>query len=303
VSDLPRPPHRELPALMGSLKGMVWAKKQECTVYATKRWVVDVYSRRMHHRQIPGLRRDRDRARAELVELQRLLQRQHQGLRQAKPLTVRVVQRRVEKALSREHMTDLFQVQVSEGEGTPTLAFTEPEKAWTHLQEYVLGRTLLVTNRGDWSPEQIVRASRIQSHNERAFRDLKDPSGASMLPLRHRRDPALRAHAFLVVLALVLAKVVQRRVKRAGTAALSLAAVLRPLKEVQRARVQYGDDAPPALRALAAGAWVPSQRTSRQDELLRALGLAERTELGTTIARRLSPKTTKSRPTKPRSPE
>ena len=63
--------------------------------------------------------------------------------------------------------------------------------AWQHLQDYVLGRTLLVTNRGDWPPEQIVAVSRMQSHNERAFRDFKDPGGASMLPLRHRGDQAL----------------------------------------------------------------------------------------------------------------
>ena len=119
-------------------------------------------------------------------------------------------------------------------------------------QDYVLGRTLLVTNRGDWPPEQIVAMSRLQSHNERAFRDFKDPGGASMLPLRHRKDRALRAHALLVVLALILAKVLQCRLKKAGVAAPSLASVPRPLHQVQRARLQFPLDAPPALRALAA---------------------------------------------------
>lgn len=295
LGDVPRGRHRELPALMGSLKGKVWAKKQEGTVYGVTRCVVDVYSRRMHQRQLPGLRRDRDRARADLVELQRLLERQRQGLRHAKPLTVRVVQRRVTTALAREHMLALFQVQVAKGARAPTLTFTEPDEAWQHLQDYVLGRTLLVTNRSDWAPEQIVHASRMQSHNERAFRDLKDPGGASMLPLRHRRDRALRAHVLLVVLALILAKVLQRRLKKAGTPAPSLASVLRPLQQVQRARVQLAADAPPALRALAAGAWVPSQRTARQEELLHALRLADRVELGTTIASRLAAKKTSRR--------
>jgi transposase len=290
LGDVPRCRRRELPALMGSLKGTVWAKKYECPVYGVQRCVVDVYSRRMHQRQLPGLRRDRDRARADLVELQRLLQRQRQGLRRAKPLTVRAVKRRVATALAREHMSSLFQVQVAQGERAPTLTFTEPAAARQHLEEYVLGRTLLVTNRGDWSPEQIVHASRMQSHNERAFRDLKDPGGASMLPLRHRRDPALRAHVLLVVLALILAKVLQRRLKQAGTKAPSLASVLRPLQEVQRARIQFADDAPPALRALAVGAWVPSQRTVRQEEILTALRLADRPELGTTLASRLAVK-------------
>jgi transposase len=295
LGAVPRGRHRELPALMGSLQGQVWAKKQVCTVYGVPRCVVDVYSRRMHQRQLPGLRRDRDRARAGLRELQRQLQRQRAGLRRVKPLTVRAVQRRVATAVAREHMRRLFPVQVAKGAGAPTLTFTEPDEAWQHLQDYVLGRTLLVTNRSDWSPEQIVHASRMQSHNERAFRDLKDPGGASMLPLRHRRDRALRAHVLLVVLALLLAKVLQRRLKQAGTKAPSLASVLGPLQQIQRARVQFADDAPPALRALAAGAWVPSQRTARQQELLHALGLAEHVSLGTTIANRLATKKARRR--------
>jgi hypothetical protein len=135
-----------------------------------------------------------------------------------------------------------------------------------------------------------VSASRIQSRNERLFRELKDPGGASMLPLRHRRDKALRAHALVVVLGLMLAKVLQRRIKKAGLEAASLDSVLGPLKEVERARVEYGKDAPPALRALAADTWVPSARTPRQVELLQALNLLERGELGTTLSERLKPK-------------
>jgi hypothetical protein len=290
LSDLQRCTREELPPLGGRLKGHVWAKKHHCAVYGVQRCVLDGYSRRMHQRQLPGLRRDRDLARAELVHLQQLLERQRKGLRRVKPLTVPSVKRRVEKALAREHMASLFQVEIAKSEGAPVLTFVESEEAWKHLDDYVLGRTLLVTNRVDWSPEQIVSASRIQSHNERLFRELKDPGGASMLPLRHRRDKALRAHALVVVLGLMLAKVLQRRIKRVGLEAASLGSVLGPLKEVERARVHYGKDAPPALRALAADTWVPSARTPRQVELLQALNLVGRKELGTTLSEQLKPK-------------
>lgn len=295
LTGLQRCPSDELKALGGRLKGHVWASKYQCAVYGVERCVVDVYSRRMHRRQLPGLRRDRDLARADLLKLQHLIDRQRQGLRRVKPLTVSSVKRRVGKALAREHMESLFKVEVAKGELAPTLTFVESEDAWQHLENYVLGRTLLVTNRADWAPEQVVIASRIQSRNERLFRDLKDPGGASMLPLRHRRDKALRAHALVVVLGLMLAKVVQRRVKKAGLEAASLDSVLRPLKEVQRARVRYGKNAPAALRALASDAWVPSARTPRQLDLLKALNLLGRKELGITFADRLSHKRRGSR--------
>ena len=290
LPDLGRSKREGLKALGGHLKGQTWANKYRRIVYEVERTVVDVYSRRMHQRQLPGLLRDRDLAREDLLHLQHLLDRQRQGLRRAKPLTVRGVKRRVEKALAREHMASLFKTEIAKGELAPTLTFIEPEEAWQRLDDYVLGRTLLVTNRVDWTPEQIVIASRIQSRNENIFRELKDPGGVSMVPLRHRRDKTLRAHALVVVLGLVMAKVVQRRVKKAGVEAKSLVSVLKPLKNVQRARLQYGKDAPAALRALAAQAWVPSARTPRQVELLKALHLLDRTDLGTTLASHLSPK-------------
>lgn len=198
LTGVERCKRRELPILVGSLAGKVWAKKHRSLVYGVERCVVDVYSRRMHQRQLPGLYRDRDRARADLLELQ--------GLRRAKPITLRSLRSRVGAALSREHISSLFRVTLTKGDGAPTLTFEEPEEAWRQLDDYVLGRSLLVTNRGDWAPERIVWASRVQSHNEHLFRDLKDPGGVSMLPLRHRRDRALRAHALPVVLGVMLAR-------------------------------------------------------------------------------------------------
>lgn len=290
LGDLERCKRSELPVLNGSLKGKVWAKKHLCRVYGVERCVVDVYSRRMHQRQLPGLHRDRDKARAALLELQRLLDRQRRGLRRAKPITVRSLRARVDKALAREHMASLFRVTISTAEGAPMMTVEEPTDAWQHLDDHVLGRTLLVTNRRDWAPEQIVWASRIQSRNEHLFRDLKDPGGVSMLPLRHRRDCALRAHALIVVLGVILAKVLQRRIRKAAVDGPSIASILEPLKNVRRARLHFPPNAPPALRALAADAWVPSLRTPRQQELLAALGLANRPELGTTLADRLARK-------------
>ena len=283
IKGLARQKSSELQPCGGSLRGKVWGCKVVCKVYGVERCVVDVYSKRMHQRQLPGLQRDRKRARGELLHLQQMLERQRQGLRRVKPLTVRIVKRRVEKTLAREHMADLFQVRVRKGVGAPSLEFTESSTAWQDLQDYVLGRTLLVTNRRDWTPEQAVHASRLQSHNERFFRDMKDPAGVSILPLRHRRDAALRAHALIAVIALLLSKVVQRRLKRGGIKAPSLASVFGPMKGIRRARLRYGEDAPPALRALAKDTWVTSERTPRQQEILEALGLSNNPALGTTV--------------------
>jgi transposase len=283
VSSLSREASDKLPPLKGRLKGKVWAAKLTCEVYGVERCVVDTYSKRMHQRQLPGLLRDRKKARGDLARLQGLLDRQRQGLRRAKPITVASLKRRVAVALAREHMESIFQVQVEKGERAPVLRFSESGDAWQHLQDYVLGRALLVTSRTKWTAQKIVLASRCQSYNERFFRDAKDSDGVSMLPLRHRRDPALRGNALVVVLALLLARVLQRRLRVAGVHVGGPADLLAVLRGVQRAKMELAPDAPPALRAFAATTWVPSKRSARQQAVLAALGLEKRPELGTTV--------------------
>lgn len=272
----------DLPILEG-LQGKVRAQKYDGPVYGVNRCVVDTYSPRMHRRQLPGLVRDRKKARADLAHLQRQLDLQRQGLRRIKPITLSALKRRITKALAREHMQNVFSVQVEPGDLAPTLSFHESEAEWQRLETHVLGRTLLVTSRKDWSAARIVRASRQQSHNERFFREIKDPAGASMLPLRHRRDPALRASALVVVLGLMLAKVILRRLQKAGVEVRSVGRMLRHLKGIQRGRMRLGQDAPPALRGLAATTWVPSERTTRQDQILAALKLTKLSNIGTTL--------------------
>jgi hypothetical protein len=62
----------------------------------------------------------------------------------------------------------------------------------------------------------------------------------------------------------------------------SVSRLLRQLKAVQRGRLHFSSDAPPAIRAVAEKIWVPSERTESQSDLLRALGLENRPELGST---------------------
>ncbi|MGD0679197.1 MAG: hypothetical protein ABSC94_27680, partial [Polyangiaceae bacterium] len=65
-----------------------------------------------------------------------------------------------------------------------------------------------------------------------------------------------------------------------------------------RAKLHFQPSAPPALRALAAGTWIPSQRTPRQQELLTALNLVDHPELGTTLETKLARKKAGRRPQK-----
>jgi transposase len=78
------------------------------------------------------------------------------------------------------------------------------------------GKTLLFTDRTDWTDEQIVAAYRSQAKIEDAFRQMKDAHFVSWRPLLHWTDQKVRVHAAYCVLALLLSSLLLREVRRAG---------------------------------------------------------------------------------------
>lgn len=271
-----------LAPLSGRLSADCRAHMLDTAVYEQSRTVVAVYSKPMHEAQLPGLLRDRKKAEESLRALQQRLSRQRRGQGVRKHwLTREGVRKRGAEALSRQHMAELYPVEVGGTDEAPTLQFHFDEAAWQRLERHRLGRTVIVTDRKQWSVEAIVEALREQIHVEDAFRQLKDPQWSAAVPLRHRTDPMLRVHAFIAVLSLLLCRLLVRRLRLAGVEA-TVSEALYELTELRLARVHYGRAASPLLRKMAAQREVPPAATARQRELVHALGLDEIARLGPT---------------------
>jgi transposase len=277
-------PSEQLPPVGGRYGETVRALKQVTPVYGKPRTVVAVYSATMHQKQLPGLQRDLQKATAELEQLKGRLHKQNCGKGGGKPLTKAAVQKRVDHILSRQHIKPLFTVELSEAEGKLQLGARFEPSAWEQLSRYRLGRTLMLTDHADWQPERLIQYLREQSHVEEDFRQLKDPEWASCVPLRHHNDPMLRVHTFVSVLALLLSKLVVRQLKGAGIQT-TVNEALWQLSELRLARLRYGKDASPELKALAHQQCVPPAPNELQGQMIRALGLEEALRLGPTKKR------------------
>jgi transposase len=287
----------QLPEISGDFEDEVRAKKLETLVYGKTRTVVAVYSAAMHKSQLPGLSRDLGKAISELEQLAERLVTQAQGKHRGKPLTVEKTRWRVEKILSRQHLSDLFSIEVT-GAGTDVkLVYRFLPQAYEDLAQHRLGRTVILTDHKDWEEAQIVSALREQSHVEEDFRQLKDPEWASCVPLRHQKDPMLRVHTFISVLALLLSKLLVRRLHQGGVKT-TVNEALWQLSELRLARLVYGKDASPELKALAETQRVPPVPNELQTQMIGVLGLRRALRLGPT--RRTSRKP--STPTVPASP-
>ena len=101
-----------------------------------------------------------------------------------------------------------------ERRGSDRLRYWVDEEARTHLETEVFGKRILVTNRDQWSTEEIVRAYRGQHHVEAVFRQCKDDEHLALRPQFHWTDQKIQVHAFTCLLALLLARVVEREARR-----------------------------------------------------------------------------------------
>jgi transposase len=206
-------------------------------VYGREFTVLVTWNENLHTTQVQTLEREIAKRRAGLLKIQRRLARARRGPRRGRPATKASVQKAVQGVLQGRHMKDLFQVEVDRrGPAVPTMTFRFDHEAWRKLDRTLLGKTLLFTDRSDWSDEKIVEAYRGQHHVEAAFRQMKDPHHLAFRPTRHWTDQKLRVHTLYCVVAFAFATLLQREVASAGLE-MSVPALLDELGGIREVQV------------------------------------------------------------------
>ena len=84
------------------------------------------------------------------------------------------------------------------------LQFDMDTAALNQLMAQRLGRTVLMTNRLDWTAEQVVAGYGGQQQVEKVFRGLKDGDWLNWGPMYHWTDSKIRVHAFYCMLGISL---------------------------------------------------------------------------------------------------
>lgn len=95
------------------------------------------------------------------------------------------------------------------------------------------GKTVVFTDRVDWTEEQIVRTYFARSGMEEEFHVLKDVLLMPVMPIFHRLDKRIRVHAFLCVVGLLFYRWIQRRVEEATGERVPIEALAGRLDRIQ----------------------------------------------------------------------
>lgn len=181
-------------------------------IWGRERTVVLFWSRQLYAGQVRGLRQHLDRRLRDLADWKQRLARPRSG-----PRTAESARKQVAELLSGQHIKKVLHIEYdAKRQGADRLRYEVDADALAHLETEVFGKRLLITDRHDWSDEEILLAYRGQSRVEDAFRQLKDEEHMAVRPQYHWTDQKIRVHTFICLLGLLLGRVVERQARELG---------------------------------------------------------------------------------------
>jgi len=141
------------------------------------------------------------------------------------------------------------------------LQFDFDQSAFQRLLAHRLGRTVLLTNRTDWSAEQVVAGYGGQQQVERVFRGLKDGDWLGWGPMYHWTDSKIRVHAFYCMLGLSMLQYLHKQAETVWPG-LSVEQLLEELRQIQQFVLLYppqGEKGPNRVATVLSKQTLPQQ--------------------------------------------
>jgi transposase len=179
------------------------------------------------------------------------------------------IRNKIARWLSAAFVSELVRYQLERRDDRWHLTFDFDNAAFDRLLTRRLGRTTLLTNRLDWTAEQVVEGYSGQQQIERVFRGLKDGDWLGWGPMHHWTDSKIRVHAFYCMLGISLLQYVHRKAEAAWPG-LSMEQLIEELKQIQQFVLLYPPQGDKGPRRLAT---VLSKQTLAQQSLADVLGL------------------------------
>ena len=190
----------------------------------------------------------------------------------AKPacrLTEAGIRNKIARWLSATFVSELIRHQLEHRDGHWHLQFDFDNAALDRLLAHRLGRTTLLTNRLDWTAEQVIEGYSGQQQIEQVFRGLKDGQWLGWGPMYHWTDSKIRVHAFYCMLGISLLQYIHRKAETVWPG-LSMEQLIEELGQIQQFNLLYptqGEKGPNRV------ATVLSKQTLAQQSLADVLGL------------------------------
>ena len=174
------------------------------------------------------------------------------------------IRNKISHWLSATFLADLIRYQLEFRDGHWRLQFDFDTVAYQRLLTHRLGRTVLLTNRLDWTAEQVVGGYSGQQHIEQVFRGLKDGDWLHWGPMFHWTDSKIRVHAFYCLLGVSLLRYIRQQAETVWPG-LSTETLIEELRQIQQYSLLFppqGEKGPNRVATVLSKQSLPQQLLS-----------------------------------------
>jgi len=183
---------------------VIWGKKRVCIL---------TYSKDLYLGQIKELNGNIMKTSNELDELNVKLSNKKSRISKKEDN----ICKRIKQILSRKYMDEIIAVETTVIDNiVKSIKYSISIDKKNSIAHKYFGKKLIVTDRDDWSTEEIIKTYREQDCIEKIFKSTKDNEHFSIRPQYHYTDQKIRVHIFCCLLGLILATILQKIVANAG---------------------------------------------------------------------------------------
>lgn len=202
----------------------VLAKRFKHQVMGAERTIVITYEKTLLMKNLKTLIKNLEKTHRKLKELKA-------KIGTPKNRTQEAIEKKAKKIINRKAVKGLFIYNVEEDGSGIHLGWEVDWDAVTE-REMRFGKTIHFTDQHGWTTEEIIKAYRSKNVVEGDFMMLKSGM-VSVTPIWHWTDDRIRVHVFCCVLALLLVRLLQKKLKTLDMSLGEIMEELHAIKEVE----------------------------------------------------------------------
>ena len=205
-------------------KEEIWGKERTC---------IALISEQLKDGQIRGIHQVLEKKYKKLQKFKDQLE----NPKSRKTFDNKQIEERLEKIIVGQFIKDILKYDLCSICGKLSFDYYIDDTAFDNLKDNILGRRILVTNRSDWSTEEIILAYRAQSKIEYAFRCMKNPFHLPVRPQFHWTDQKIEAHFFICIIAYLLTVAAYTKAKSQGKYTRNIQNFMEDLHQIRLATI------------------------------------------------------------------
>lgn len=236
-------------------RGMIWGDERTIVVFV---------SDRLKAGQIRGIYQSLVKKEKSLKELQKSLVNPR-GIKRNKE----ELEAKIKDIASGQHLGDIIKWKLIEVEQGRFFLDYHVDQEQLFETEQRLGFRMIMTNRHDWSSEEIVAAYYGQSRVEHAFRNMKNPYHLALKPQYHWTDQKIRVHYLICVIGYLLAGIIWREARKKAGYTGSLDNLLNTLNNIRLGTMLEESSTTGKPKAT----YMLEEMTQNEQQILSALGI------------------------------